>query len=78
MIQVFCFRYEDICLKRLEYAEQIYRFAGLRMTSEMKDWIVSNTEVSILICSEYTIFPVFEVFDKRVPERVDTERSVNN
>ena len=60
MIQVFCFRYEDICLKPLEYAKQIYRFAGLRMTSEMKDWIVSNNEVSILICAEYTILPVLK------------------
>ena len=77
MIQVFYFRYEDICLKPSEYAEQIYRFAGLRMTNEMKDWIVSNTEVSILTYAEYTLFPVFEVFYEHVPERVDTESSVN-
>ena len=39
-------RYEDICIQPVEYAEKIYRFAGLRMTNSMMKLIAKYTKVS--------------------------------
>ena len=41
--RTFVVRYEDIAVKPFEYAKQILGFAGLNYTSEVKDWIVKNT-----------------------------------
>ena len=39
------FRYEDLCVKTREIAEQIYKFVGINMTAEMSQWISTNTKV---------------------------------
>ena len=41
--RTFVVRYEDIAIKPFEYAKQILDFAGLNYTSEVRDWIVKNT-----------------------------------
>jgi len=35
-------------MKPLKYAEKMYQFAGLSMTTEMKSWIITNTQVKLL------------------------------
>lgn len=39
-------RYEDIALEPLKRAEEMYRFAGIPITDEVKTWIYENTRAS--------------------------------
>ncbi|XP_078284460.1 carbohydrate sulfotransferase 3-like isoform X2 [Rhinoraja longicauda] len=39
-------RYEDIALEPLKRAQEMYRFAGLPITDEVKRWIYENTQAS--------------------------------
>ncbi|CAK8686137.1 unnamed protein product [Clavelina lepadiformis] len=58
-------RYEDICQFPLKFAEKIYKFVGLGMTSTMKRWIYANTKGSLRNMGDIRGFKVFKTLIRK-------------
>lgn len=39
-------RYEDVALRPLQKAQEMYRFAGIPLTPQVEDWIQKNTQAA--------------------------------